>query len=327
MLNIVVSCTYRKRRTGPASKLTADQSVRLRGIEGPMHERSDSWWNALDSAELPTMAARDLYAGEHWSTSLKLPELAKARGFKPRLWVCSAGYGLISGDTAIKPYSATFSPGPDSVHRPGADAIGPSEANESWWTLLANRQLETAQPRTLSELHSVHPDSKLLVVASERYTRALRGDISAGCLDDPERVLLISAGYPPNDKLAPLLLPADARFQQKVGGVRQALNARLAKWVLEDADPAEGFGAIRARFQRELERAPALQSYDRTPMGDDEVSTFIEDEINKLRSSNQKACHSPLLRRLRDQGNACEQSRFRRLFADVEAKLDAATTH
>ena len=66
-----------------------------------------------------------------------------------------------------------------------------------------------------------------------------------------------------------------------------------------------------------------LRRRTRSPMNDDEVRSFIKHEITKIRSSSQKARHTPLLRKLRDQGKACEQSRFRRLFAAVKDEINA----
>ena len=322
MLNIVVSCTYRKRRVGGASKLAEDQTIKLRDFHGTLQERIDLWWEALQTQDSPKLPARDLYAGDHWSTSLQLADISKSRGLKSRLWVCSAGYGLLPVDAPLKPYSASFSPGPDSVHRPKGDPVGPSDANEIWWGLLAQQNFLDG-PRSISELHTSKRNSRLIVVASERYLRALRADLKQKCTDDPDRVLLISAGYPNGDDLSPCLLPADARLQPSVGGVLQTMNARLARIVLHKIDPGEGFESTRKRFRARLRRAPDRIQYDRKPMSDHKVKAFIAREIKALASIGQKACHSPLLRTLRDSGNACEQKRFRQLFFEVEKKVNA----
>lgn len=322
MLNIVVSCTYRKRRIGGASKLAEDQTIRLRDFHGTLQERTDLWWEALQTQDSPKLPARDLYAGEHWSTSLQLAEIAESRGIKSKLWVCSAGYGLLPVDAPLKLYSSSFSPGPDSIHKPDVDPVGPSDANEIWWGLLAERSFLDG-PRSISELHTSKRNSRLIVVASERYLRAMRADLTRKCTDNPDRVLLISAGYPKNDDLSPCLLPADARLQPRIGGVLQTMNARLARIVLQKIDPGEGFEATRKRFRARLRRAPDRIQYDRKPMSDHKVKVFIAREIKTLASAGQKACHSPLLRALRDSGNACEQKRFRQLFFEVEKKINA----
>jgi hypothetical protein len=322
MLNIVVSCTYRKRRVGEAGKLPSSGQIRLQDCVGTLEERAESWWKRLDREDSPTLPAERLYAGEHWSTALELVSLARNGGRKANLWVCSAGYGLVPVDAPLKPYSATFSPGSDSVHRPDSDECSPSEANDLWWGLLSKRDF-SGRPRTISDLYGATRNSRLIVVASERYLSALRGDLLSGELSDPDRALLVSAGYPNKDGLSDYLLPADARLQPRVGGVRQALNARLAQLVLSEQKPGEGFEQVRKRFKRRLSRAPALKQYDRAPLSDDCVRKFLEKEIRASAQRGERPSHSPLLRVLRDGGHACEQKRFRRLFFEVKELLNA----
>ena len=322
MLNIVVSCTYRKRRVGVASKLDPAYQVRLGAQDGMIDVRAAGWWEQLEEEDLPTLPAEKLYAGEHWSTSLSLAEAARRQGEKVALWVCSAGYGLVPVDAPLKPYSATFSPGPDSVHRPERDSLSPSEANERWWSLLSGYAFGS-HPRSIGELHDANRENRLIIVASERYLRALRGDLLSATRLDPERALFVSSGYPSNDGLSEFLLPADARLQPRVGGVRQALNARLALWAVEERSEGEGFDSVRRRFARRLARAPELQKFDRTPMTDESVRRFLREGIREQLRKGARPAHSPLLRALRDDGHACEQKRFRRLFHEVKEQINA----
>ena len=59
-----------------------------------------------------------------------------------------------------------------------------------------------------------------------------------------------------------------------------------------------------------LEEQPELVKYERKTMSDDEVMEYIAGEISR----NPKLKASPLLRKLRDSGRACEQKRFGRLY-------------
>ena len=63
-------------------------------------------------------------------------------------------------------------------------------------------------------------------------------------------------------------------------------------------------------------------AYDRKPLTDEEVKRFIR---GKLRA-NPKARHSPLLRSLRESGQACEQKRFKNLFLEVQEEIRAQAT-
>ena len=62
---------------------------------------------------------------------------------------------------------------------------------------------------------------------------------------------------------------------------------------------------------------PDLPVYDRTPVTDEDVLKYL---LTELRKDSSKA-HTPLLRKLRDGGKACEQSRFRGLYQQVKQEI------
>src|SRR5512132_4121876 len=101
-VHVVVTCTNRKKRPVPAR-------LRLGSLpSGSIARRVDTWIRRLcEDANEPTVAASDLYAGEHWTIVRSLPDLS-SNTENVRLWVCSAGYGLVPVDAQIRPYAATF---------------------------------------------------------------------------------------------------------------------------------------------------------------------------------------------------------------------------
>jgi hypothetical protein len=115
-----------------------------------------------------------------------------------------------------------------------------------------------------------------------------------------------------------LLLPADARLQAKVGGVRQALNARLAAEVLKKYDPKTGFAPVRARFKRQLAQSKDLIPFNRKPMNDSQIVSFVRQELRRDSTTSR----TRLLRKLRDGGMACEQSRFGRIFEQTKESIN-----
>lgn len=253
--------------------------------------------------------ASELYAGEHWSCALALPASAKRSGFDPKLWVLSAGYGLIPAGAPVKPYGATFSTG----HR---DSVGrTAEECRQWWAALADwrgPESDDDGPRSVRQLAANEPESCILVVASQGYLRALETDLLAAEARAGSRFAVVSAGAKRGSSaLGPCLLPSDARLQREVGGTRGALNCRIADRLLQMTTP-EAFTHPRLTELAEawLERQPALTRYKRTPLQDADVLRFIASALQ----ANPKAARSPLLRQLRDDGFACEQSRFRTLF-------------
>src|SRR5262245_32875137 len=102
VLQIIVSCTNRKTASVP-------EPLRLRSVPtGSSNSRVSEWCRRLERHRGPTVAAERLYAGEYWTVAKELPELARETGYKAKLWVMSAGYGLMPVSACIHPYSATF---------------------------------------------------------------------------------------------------------------------------------------------------------------------------------------------------------------------------
>ena len=66
-----------------------------------------------------------------------------------------------------------------------------------------------------------------------------------------------------------------------------------------------------------LSEQPDLVPYDREPVTDDEARQFIREQLHV----DPKLKHTPLLRKLRDGGRACEQSRFARLYREVVEQM------
>jgi hypothetical protein len=307
-LHVVVSCKSRK---------TVDIPTRLRmsGVRSvALNDRVRDWVDRLESFPAKRIPASRLYAGDHWKVVLRIPE-ASAGQLEVKLWVVSAGYGLVASDTPLKPYSATFI-------RSHADAIAPAGSEYSardWWRELSEWKPEGhSQPRTLAKLAADLASDRdvLLLALSEPYAQALRHDIGEAERNAPGRVALVSVGLASaGDISAPQsLLPVEARLKQSVGGAMQGVNGRIAERIVRE------HGAWFPRVERLrglvrdwVEVAPALPRYDRAEQTDDDVREFIR-ECARLGVATSK---SAALRALRDSGRACEQGRFGRLYREV----------
>src|SRR5262245_17605691 len=108
VLHIVASCADRKRHP-PA--------VRLRDVDGEsVAQRFAAWRSAINKAAAPRSRADELYQGGYWSVVRELPDLASRMGWSAKLWIASAGYGVVRADKQLVSYSATFASGhEDSV--------------------------------------------------------------------------------------------------------------------------------------------------------------------------------------------------------------------
>ncbi len=311
-INIIVTCTKQK-TCEPLSPL------QLRNVTGASVEsRVRQWKRRLDRSAGDYISPRSLYAGDHWTVAKNLGELAKPSE-QILVWVISAGYGLLPLDALIQPYSATFSTRhPDTVVLPRETTkVDPSADKRAWWNALIRLDWDREKPISIADLSAEYPDSPLLIAASANYLHAVQDDLRTArdLMDDKNLLAIMSAGTESLGNLTEHLIPSDARLQPLVGGVLRSLNVRLLRHALETArrNPPT-LAIISRRFKTLLDEAPERPKYDRTPMSDDEVRSFLKKAIRKSGTATQTG----LLRELRDSGKACEQGRFRTLFKEVQ---------
>ncbi len=314
-LQIVVTCTKRKTQPIPAA-------LKVRSLpKNTLPVRGAEWMERLTAAKGDRMAAGDIYCGDHWQMVKALIPIAEASGFKANIWICSAGYGLLSLNCKILPYSATFAPThQDSVCRKITGKLS-EVAPQAWWRLLSEWEGPTpVMPRRLAEIPRLYPRSAIWIVASEIYLHAIANDVKAlaTLVHERDRLSLFSAGTKSLPGLTEYLLPLDARLQGLAGGARRSLNIRLARHALLGLQkPGTEYSSLKKAFARLISTQSAPVIPVRTRMTDHDVRQFIR---TALRSDPRRA-FSPLLRELRDKGFACESSRFASLFHDVQERI------
>jgi len=310
-INIVVTCTSRKTRD-PLARF------RLRDVrDKTVQHRALNWIERLRTNGNSRTSASQLYCGEYWSVVRSLPSVARDAGVTPRIWICSAGYGLISPQSQISSYSATFSPYErDSVTR-GFDADDRRIAARQWWRSISSWSGPSGtELRSLTAIARRYQNVPLLVVASPDYLQAIDQDLNgaAAVLSRTDLLLIVSAGTRTFGKLTDHLLPCDARLQSCLGGTRGTLNIRIARLLLQYM----GRGHIsldrqKAQLRRLLSKQPPIEQHHRRVLTDEQVRRFIHLELNK----NNSASRSLLLKKLRSSGRACEQSRFADLYTEM----------
>ncbi len=308
-IHLVVTCSKAKARA-PAPEL------QLRSLpDGGLPERRARAWIArLCAAAGDRLPAAELYRGDHWACVRSMAGDLLPRG--GAIHICSAGYGLISCDAPLVSYAATFAPGQaDSVSHPGRPLPATVRA---WWQTVAEWPGPCpGEPRTLSALVQRYPDAFFLIAVSSAYLRAITPDLEEAIkyLPRPDRLALLCAGGTTSPALAPYRLPCDARLQPLVGGARTSLNVRLARRALQELPPEDwSLASLREIFATWPRQGRTQPGASHAPLSDAEVCRFIR----AARAADPCACPSPLLRRLRSQGQACEQQRFVRLFRECQ---------
>ena len=309
-LLIVASCTQLKRKSIPSSLCLREFA--------PGPGRLSRWRRALERVPSESAQALELYAGGFWSVIRELPTVAELRGFVPTLLVASAGYGLVSAAAQLKPYSATFAHGLDSVLVETGSRDPRRDQLRDWWNGLSSWRGPKGHkgPRSLEKLAMRFPDSSILVIASPDYVTAMSDDLqrAASVLRHPERLVIVSSvsGFP--GQLDDHLVPSVAALQRKLGGSLGSLHARTARQLVANARPPLHAKRLAAKYRRQASESPkpALKP-KRKPRSDDQVRGFIR---HRLAASVTPSC-STLLRAYRHGGSKCEQHRFRRLFDEV----------
>ena len=299
-MHIVVSCSNTKRAPIP-------EYLKVRSLpRGSTSDRFRTWVDRLQSEVGEPKPAVGLYGGDHWQVASQLPLDAALLGFDADLWISSAGYGLIHSSDSILPYAATFSSG-------SPDTIGTATECVQWWELLSTQFRNTGHPRTLTELATLNPESPLLMVAAPSYLQAVKEDLKTARArtGDPDNLLIFSAGASTSTELSDNLVPLDSRLQQIAGGSMVSLNARAAHTLLSrgSADQMNMSGAS-ALFMALLEELHPPSVVERERLSDFEVTEYIA----RKRRAKPGSSATQLLRALRDEGYACEQHRFHRLY-------------
>lgn len=308
-VHIVAACADKKR-------YPPDRGARLRAhSRGSVAERVASFTAALCEAG-PRLPASELYVGPYWATVRSLPEVAASAGRAARLWVASAGYGLIPATATVSPYSATFQVGHlDSVADPRSSHPVAGQLS-AWWTELTRRSgFSHLEPRSLAELAASDPRATVMVVVSPRYFQAMRVDLERTAETLGERLIVISSQrLGDGDPLQTNVVVSEGRLTNVVGGALPSLHARVAAHMLREArSHALTATSLRTLYAQLSSTTAPRRTFDRRPMSDDEVIEFIR----RATAHDRRASHTGLLRELRSNGRACEQKRFKRLFEEA----------
>lgn len=307
-LHIVLSCTARKR----GSEL---DYPRLRSVgSARISDRVEQWVALVSAAPRPYVAA-ELYAGEYWRTGMELASCASPPG-QIGVSAVSAGLGLVGIHDQVPMYEATLAARhPDSVLRT-SDPAAVSRVRRQWWDELTRAEvLRRRGPQRLADLGGGGSDVSVMVCVGRSYLDAVAADLAtlAECLGDPERVMVFASGKPLAG-LEECWVAVAGSLRLTLGGSLASTNLRAAKAVLAElgtlsptADKARSIvGTLTAT-------AGELPSFDRERQHDEEILDWILDRL----AENPRATKTAALRRLRDEGRACEQARFGRLFADA----------
>jgi hypothetical protein len=310
MPTIIAACSNRK-RLAPGPGMQASELP-----HGTLEQVSSEWLRRVRSAT-PTMPAIELYHGRAFREALRA-----AKTLSARLLIASAGMGLLSADVAVPGYSLTVSrSSPQCVLSRVSSTIAASD----WWGKLAS-----ASPVGCGLEHAIgrQPADLILAPLPSSYVAMLSGELLSLSHPQIERIRIFTRGDVGSidDRIRALIMPYDERFDGPASPIRgtladfaQRAAHHFAREIIPDSPngtPDEHRRLVRKASSAWV--APTIPTRERRT--DTEIKQLILENWDLVAGRS-----SRMLRLLRDDlVIACEQSRFKDLFAEVRAQRAAA---
>ncbi len=301
-IHLITNCTSRKRHSSNDKKYCFSDFINKNRIE-------EDWINTMQSQNRKTKAINK-YMGEHWSI---VKELSKTCS---QVSIVSAGYGLISSETLIHSYDATFSA--NKVNSVGQiyNTSCLYSNNLRWWRKIS--QPHNSCSSTLENLY-LNKNQFFIISLSPVYLKVLEPEIlelKKKNIINNNNTRIISSNVKIDNSIKSIYLKSSEDFCKILGGSRISLNIRLAKSLLQNIDSNYDLtNQIDENFKNIINLSIPAKKYKRKKLQDDELKELICNEISEL--NGKKVTSSGVLRRLRDKGYACEQKRFSTHFKNV----------
>ena len=301
MKHLVLAPCSRRKRLPPAPGLSAAELE-----PGPLPDLARVWAERVRRAGA-RVPARELYVGRGL---VEARRAAAAIGAELR--VVSAGLGLVDAQALVPAYSLTVASGdPDSIALKATSGFAPGD----WWNAL---QVALGLPEAaLAGLLSGRPGLAILALPGT-YLELLADELLALPADALARVRIVG---PPREAvradLARLWMPYDARFDGPGGpnpGTRGDFAQRVGRHFAEEVArraPCAASSEHAAMVERCLKPLSRSEHPRRVVGSDAELIAVIRELLPEAGGRSGET-----LRLLRHRaGRACEQGRFRRLFA------------
>lgn len=305
-VHLITNCTSNKR------KFCSKPPIALSEIKKNKNESVVKEWLELLHYNGETVAAIDLYLGDHWSIAREIYKKNKL------VWVISAGWGLINIETPIYPYNATFTKGdPNSVSYPDVNNSA-IQQNRKWWNDLHKRR---CLDFSIEKLFEDFSGDYFFIAVSPQYINVIEPELAElkkkGVITS-KNTFILTSGKGLQESLRELQYLVSEDFCSILGGSRISLNIRLARYLMEGCDSHDDIQEfVTQKYNLLCDSSKPAKKYDRIKLSDEEVISFIKKVITDedIRSATAG------LKKLRSKGMACEQKRFGHLFKVVKEEI------
>lgn len=301
MALVITNCGKRKR-------VSVDPTLHAADLASGTSEAVASDWSRRLTAAEPTTPAKHLYAGRAFVEAVRTAEALSAP-----MAVVSAGLGLVDGETRVPSYSlTTVARDPDNI------LSRTSSSASEWWSVIQAR----------SPLHSTAPETErglILAALSSGYLSMVASEWADWPVERLGRLRLFTKTLPADlpDALAEAWMPYDFRLEALRNGHAGTRGDFAPRAMRHFAEKILGHGdqtSDRAAVLKSLEGLTAPEIPARIRHTDEEIKVMIAAQWDVVDGRS-----GAMLRQLRDTlGVACEQKRFKDLFAEVATERRAA---
>ena len=297
---VITNCTNRKRAT-------AGKPISLRRFSlGTLKEVADSWRSRVEKAS-SKLAATEMYVGRSFNDAVTVAEELQGK-----LFVVSAGLGLLSATKRIPAYNLTVSGGHGAINVHLAKL---GATIQDWWTAINRGRCDP-----VSRLVVQSKADLVLIALPANYLHMIAGDISAFPRRTISRLRIFTspagiAALPA--ELTNAVMPYDERLEgSPFAGTRNDFAQRAMRhFVSQLKAHTLDLTAARRKVQRALRHYKVPTIPARVRKSDDELIALLWKSWQRYDGNSTR-----LLRFLRDEALvSCEQSRFRGLWKSIGA--------
>jgi hypothetical protein len=297
----VTNCTGRKRQ--------ASTSLQLSDLnrQGTASCLAANWVTALKGSAREH-AAKEFYVGRGFSEVLKTADYLGSS-----IAIVSAGLGLISGDEKIPSYDLTVTEGKNNVLKL---MNSPDRTSMIWWQAL---QKELGVSRPFEKMISEHLGKIILIALPSTYLAMIEHELQSlpSAMMSRLRIFTSELGRRSmSTQLQKQAMPYDERLETtSYSGTRSDFPQRsLRHFVMQLCAESLSVSEASVRVMQSLEHQKWRLVPDRVKKTDEQIIDCLNVHWNAYGGASGR-----LLRCLRDDlGVACEQSRFRLLWKQVQ---------
>jgi len=303
MINIISSCTNSRKHTPSETLKIANFKTNMQ-----LEDVIDIWNKNIEKDTTQVYEAIQLYKGASWKATLDTCAILKTK-FNTRLYIASAGYGLIHAKTKICSYNSTFASSTEnSITKFIVSAD--KNANLQWWNMINKFKLS-----------SFEKGSYFFIVLPHEYLLAAQDTIKILVEKFDRNVFIFIANkhsVPPFMKN--YIVKFDSRFNNFQAGVVSNMLQRAVLWLSTEIIKKEiplCHQELQKHIETKMKNFEAFNMPVRLKLNEEEIRIKIKNMIleDKILSATKG------LKNFRNSGYACEQKRFGKIFKEVKSEL------